>query len=187
MSPLPVPVLSGRASIDAQQRRKVLFNRKDLYPYSWLQPPPEAERVHVPGSIALPAANTQTLVVSYQVPGNRYFWLVALIQMYVGGNQGSAVLPGDGNIAWSLDVNFAVGVTTPPGYTLQGFGETLSAGKGNFPYGNFQVGLNSPYQLQKPELLEPNDILYSKVTVSATPSGGRLVTILDGWLVPYEI
>lgn len=180
-------VLTGNEQRIAADLRRRAFNRKDLFPYTWTTPPPEAERIHEKGGIAIPAANTVTQILSYQVPANRWFWLTGLVQLYLGGNQGSAVLPGDGNVAWDLDVDIPVGITSLQGYQVHGFSETLTSGGGNFPYGNFQVGLNSPYQLPKPEGIGPEKTLRSKVQVSATASGGRFVSIFDGWLIPLDL
>jgi len=173
--------------LELEEKRRQLLKRKALYPYAWTVPPPDADRVHQRGSIAVPAASTVTLILSYQVPANRFFWLTGLIQLYLGGTS-SVTVPGDGNIAWDLDVNIPVGVTSLQGYQVQGFSETLAAGNGDFPYGNFSSGLNSPYPLAKPELLGPEDTLRSKASVTSTvnSNGGRLVTVFDGWLVPED-
>lgn len=181
---MPSRVLTAGEQRAAADKRRALYRRKDLYPYSWTVPPPEAERVHAKGSIALPSQNTATEVLKYQVPANRFFWFTAVIQLYNGGNATSLVV-GDGSIAWDLSVNIPAGVTNSlQGYQINGFSEALSAGLGNFPYGNFQGGLNSPYPLVKPELLGPQDTLRSVVTVGATPSGGRIIAVFDGWLIP---
>jgi hypothetical protein len=188
MNPLTIPrVLNGPEAARVEDRKRELLKRKDLHPYTWLNPPPESIRVHAKGAIAIPAANTPTQVLSFQVPNNMFFWFTHVLQLYIGGNQGTGVLPGDGTIAWDWDVNLEVGGTNPSAYQIQGFSEILgTVGKGNFPLGNFQVGLNSPYPLVKPELLGPEDILRNKVTVNATPAGGFFVAMADGWLVKYD-
>jgi hypothetical protein len=178
----PTRILRGNEVSRAMDKVNREQRRRREAPYEWLYPPPESIRVHVKGSIATPAASTETLVLSYQVPSNRRFYLSHLTQQYVGGNS-STILPGDGNISWNLTVNIPVGVTSWQGYYVQGFSESLAAGNGGFPLGNFQGGLNSPYPLVKPELVGPDNTLRLTVTVSATPAGGRIVGIFDGWLV----
>ena len=182
----PSRVLTAVEQNRAAEKRRAIYRRKDLYPYSWSVPPPEAERVHERGSIATPSANTVTQILSFQVPCNRFFWFTHILQLYLGGTS-TVTTAGDGQIAWDLDVNIPVGVTNSlQGYQLRGFSETLVAGNGDFPYGNFQSGLNSPWQLVKPELIGPENTLRSKVSVNTTVAGngGRFVTIFDGWLIP---
>lgn len=187
MSPLPRRVLNGPDLIRAESKVRELLKRKEAYPYAWQVPPPDADRVHAKGSIAVPAAATVTQILAYTVPANRWFWLTGLIQLYLGGAS-TVTTPGDGQIAWDLDVEIPVGVVNVNGYQVQGFSEQLSAGNGDFPYGNFQSGLNSPYMLSKPELIGPEKTLRSKVTVNSTVNGngGRFVSIFEGWLIPTD-
>lgn len=180
---IPTRILNGREALTAAAKQKRRERRYSDVPYEWLYPPPESDRVHVKGSIALPAASTETLVISYQVPANRRFYLSHLVQLYLGG---SSTTPGDGLLAWNLSVNIPVGVTTSlQGYYVNGFSEALSAGNGDFPLGNFQSGINSPYQLVKPEELGPEDTLRLTVNVNSvsTPTGGRIIGLFEGWLV----
>lgn len=184
---MPQRVFTSTEQIRAANRLREIQKRKESYPYAWAVPPPDADRVHAKGSIGVPAASTVTQVLAYTVPANRWFWLTSIIQLYLGGTS-TVTTPGDGQIAWDLDVNIPVGITSPQGYQVQGFSEILTAGLGDFPYGNFQQGLNTPYQLSKPELIDPEYTLRSKVTVNSTvnANGGRFVSIFQGWLVPVD-
>lgn len=176
-------IYTGPDATEEFDRLKKKERRASEYPYEWISPPPESIRVHQKASIAPPAATTETLVLSYEVQGNYKFYLTGLFQQLIGG---TANVPGDGQIAWNWTINTTVGaITATQGYYLQGFTETLSAGSGNFPLGNFQGGFNSPYVLAKPEELGPHDILRNTVIVNSTVSagGGRFVSLIDGWLV----
>lgn len=168
--------MSPRPLVDPRTAERLArpLERKAAFPFEWSYPPPNAIRVHQSASIATPAANTQTQVLAYEVPLNFTFYFTALIRLWIGGT--GTVIPGDGAILWVLDVNVPVGVTSPQGYPVQGFSDS-------FPYGNFSAGFYNPYPLVMPEVLKTGDTLRSKVTVNNTPSGGRMVTILDGWLV----
>lgn len=188
MTASPTRVLSGPDLIRAETRVRELMKRRELSPYPWQVPPPDADRVHAKGGIGVPAANTVTQILAYTVPANRWFWLTGLIQLYLGGTS-TVTTPGDGQIAWDLDVDIPTGIASPQGYQVNGFSEILgTVGLSNFPYGNFQQGLNTPYLLSKPELIGPEKTLRSKVTVNSTvhSNGGNFVTIFDGWLVPTD-
>ena len=176
---LPVRrVLSGIEAVKVAHEKQRRNLRLEQWPYEWVYPPPDSERVHVEGTldVATMIPGTQAEIVEYTVQNNYKFLFNALVQIYIGQ---SAFTPGDGNIVWNLDVNIPLGVISPQGYPIQGFDQS------GIPKGGFVNGVFAPYQLAlKPEVLAPLDVLRSKATISANITIGRLVTIFDGWIIP---
>jgi hypothetical protein len=171
-------MVSGVEAIKAADKLRRQQTNRDLWPYDWVFPPPDSQRVHAEASIAISALTpgTEAQVLSYQVQGNYRFMLNGLVQLYVGQ---SAFVPGDGNISWALDVNIPVGITSPQGYPVQGFTPS------GIPKGAYFSGVYAPYPLApKPEVIGPNDTLRSKVTITAQITTGRIIAIFDGWLLP---
>ena len=157
------------------QRRNL---RLEKWPYEWVYPPPDSERVHFEATIDVSTMvpGTQTLIAEYQVQNNYNFQFTGLVQLYLGQN---SFVPGDGSIVWFLDVNIPLGVRTPQGYPVQGYDRS------GIPKGGFVSGVIMPYPLApKPEPLAPLDFLRSKATIQPNINQGRLVTIFDGWLIP---
>lgn len=179
-------VVTGAEAVRATSKLMHEEARRDQWPYEWLYPPPGAELVHQVGNIPAPAAATQTLVNSYTVPNNLRFVLAGLVQICLS----TAFVPGSGSARWVLDVNIAVGAVAPPGYRLQGFANelvssTVTAGM-TIPYGLYQGGF-IPYWFPRPFILNPTDVLRSKVTTTADiPPGSPnfFITVFDGWLLP---
>ena len=166
------------AALEELERR--VQDRRDQWPYPWVFPPPDSERVHQEGTLDVstltPAIAAQ--VLSYEVQGNYRFRLNGLVLLYVGSG---VFTPGDGNIVFGLDINVPIGVTSLQGYPVQGFDNS------GIPKGAYQSGVYAPYPLApKPEVIGPEDTLRAKVTVSAgiQGAGGRVLAIFDGWLEP---
>ena len=173
-------VVSGAEALKAAELLRRLQERRELWPYPWVFPPPDSERVHVEGSVDVSTltAGTAAQILAYEVQGNYQFRLNGLVQLYIG--QGVFV-PGDGNVVWGLDINVPIGVTSLQGYPVQGFD-----GSG-IPKGLYQSGISAPYPLApKPEVIGPENTLRAKVTVTAgiQGAGGRAIAIFDGWLEP---
>lgn len=171
-------MMSGVESIKAAEKLRKLEDHRALWPYDWIFPPPEAQRVHQEAAVPVSTlvAGTQAQILQYQVQGNYRFMLSGLVQLYIGQ---SAFTPGDGNVVWALDVNIPVGVTSPQGYPVQGYSPS------GIPKGAYVSGIFAPYPLSpQPEILNPLDTLRSKVTISGQITTGSIIAIFDGWLLP---
>jgi hypothetical protein len=176
--PLVRKVVSGVDAIKAAA--KLLQRNRDLWPYTWVFPPPDSKRVHQEGTLNVngQAAATAIQVLAYRVQNNYQFMLNGVVLLYIGNG---VFTPGDGNIVFGLDVNVPVGVTSLQGYPVQGFDNS------GIPKGAYSSGVYAPYPLApKPEVIGPADTLRAKVTLSApiTASVGRVIAIFDGWLLP---
>ena len=170
-------VQSGIEAIRSAHEIQRQNKRLEQWPYEWLFPPPDSERVHVEGSLDVQtiAGGPAVEVLEYQVQNNYKFRLTGIVQIYVGQN---AVVPGDGNVLWGLDINIPLGQDAPQGYPVQGFDQS------GISKGGFISGVIMPYPLSKAEELKPLDTLRSKVTVSSQITAGRVITIFDGWILP---
>ena len=177
-------VISGVEQAKAADKLRRLADRRAQWPYEWVFPPPDSQRVHQEASLDVATgasggplvAGTQYQVLAYQVQNNYRFMLNGLVQLYIGSN---TFVPGDGNVTWNLDVNIPVGITSPQGYPVQGFDNS------GIPKGAYFSGIYAPYPLApKPEIIGPSDTLRSKVTVSSSITTGRIIAIFDGWLLP---
>ena len=181
-APKPAPKLrrmvSGTEAIRAAELLRKLEDRRALWPYDWIYPPPDSQRVHQEFVLQVSAITpgTQIQIGAYQVQNNYRFMFTGLVQLYIGQ---SAFTPGDGNVVWALDINIPVGVTSPQGHPVQGFSPS------GVPKGAYISGVFSPYPLTpKPELLAPLDTLRSKVTITGNITTGSFVTIFEGYLLP---
>lgn len=174
-------IVSGVEALQAAELLRQLQDRRNLWPYEWVFPPPDSQRVHQEASIDVQTGLTpgvQGQVLQYQVPNNYSFYLNGLVQLYIGS---SAFVPGDGNVVWDLDVNIPLATTSPQGYPVQGFSNS------GIPKGAYISGIFAPYPLApKPEKLGPLDTLRSKVTITGQITTGRIIAIFDGWLLPYS-
>lgn len=173
-------MVSGTEEIRAANLLRRLQERRELWPYEWVFPPPDSQRVHHEGTVDVSTltAATAAQVDSYQVQNNYRFMLNGVVLLYVGSG---TFTPGDGNVVFGLDINVPIGVTALQGYPVQGFDNS------GIPKGAYLSGVFFPYPLApKPEIIGPTDQLRSKVTVSASiiASGGRVISIFDGWLLP---
>jgi len=173
-----VRVVSGTESVKAANQLRTWEGRRDVWPYEWVYPPPDSQRVHQEGSIDVstltPAVAAQ--VLSYEVQINYRFMLNGLVLLYIGSN---TFVPGDGNVVFGLDINVPIGVTSLQGYPVQGFDNS------GIPKGGYISGIFAPYPLApKPEVIGPGDTLRAKVTISASITQGRVIAIFDGWLLP---
>ena len=181
--PVPPPplrrVLSGTDAIKEAHEMQRRNLRLEMWPYDWIFPPDDSERVHVEGSVDVSTLiiGTTVEVVEYQVQNNYKFYLNGLVQLYIGPN---TFIPGDGQITWFLDVNTPLGSTALQGYPVQGYDRS------GVPKGGFATGVFAPYHLgPRPELLAPLDILRSKVVINTgNINTGRMLTMFDGWLLP---
>lgn len=172
----PARIVSGAEAVAALRELETLQRNRDLWPYNWIYPPPDGERVHVEGVIVAPAAGVQTVVAQYTVDNGFNFVFTHVIQLFT---QSWDI--GSGDITWVLDINQPLGGGVVQGYPVQGFTSS------NVPKGALQGGVFAPYPLPKPEILSPTDTLRSKVTTTASIVAGapnRFISIFLGWKVP---
>lgn len=171
-------MVSGSEAVKAANQLRSLQSRRDLWPYEWVFPPPDSQRVHQEASIDVSTLTpgTAALVLAYEVQINYRFMLNGLVSLYIGSN---SFTPGDGNVVFGLDINVPIGVTSLQGYPVQGFDNS------GIPKGGYISGIFFPYPLApKPEIIGPGDTLRSKVTISASITQGRVIAIFEGWLLP---
>lgn len=171
-------MVSGVEAIRAADLLRKLQSRRELWPYDWIYPPPDSQRVHQEGSVDVSTLTpgTAAQVLAYQVQNNYKFMLNGLVLLYIGQN---TFVPGDGNVVFGLDVNIPIGITAPQGYPVQGFDQS------GIPKGGYISGIFAPYPLApKPEKINALDTLRAKVTVSGSITQGRVIAIFDGWLLP---
>lgn len=173
-------VVSADEMLKAAELLRRLQERRDQWPYPWIFPPPDRERVHAEATLDVGGLTpgTAAQVLSYEVQGNYLFMLNGIVQLYIGMG---VFTPGDGNVIFGLDINVPIGVTSLQGYPVQGFDNS------GIPKGAYASGIYAPYPLgPSPEIIGPENTLRSKVTVSASiqGAGGRILSIFDGWLLP---
>jgi hypothetical protein len=179
---MPIRMLTGRESIKAARRLEALEMRRDQWPYPHAFPPPSAQRVQREGTIAAPAVGTQTVVLAYTVPLGFRFWITDIVQGY----SGAGMVPGRGDATWQLDKNSPIGLAPLQALVIDGFGAS------SVPFGCWMNGVVSsffPWPLRMPELLEPNDVLRSKITTTVAITAGDpnyFTSMFLGWLVPAE-
>src|ERR1035437_4756709 len=111
-------IVTGPEAVKAAAAIAATHDRRDQWPYPWSFPPPNARRVFRVGSVLAPAPATETEVLVYRVPQGYQFWLVSIVQVYLG----AGFIAGAGDILWTLDRNRPVGVATLQGEIIQGFG-----------------------------------------------------------------
>jgi hypothetical protein len=170
-------VVTGPQAIRAATQLAKIQDRRDQWPYPWSFPPPSASRVTIglgtEGTLAAPAPATQAQVLEYTVRSGFMFWLVSIVQVYLG----TGFTPGSGDIIWSLDRNTPLGGGTLQGSPIQGFQAV------DVPLGSLVL----PWTLDMPEVFQPYDVIRSKVlTTSAIPAGAPnyFKSVFRGWLAP---
>ena len=171
-------IVSGVEAVKAADKLRRQQKNRDLWPYEWIYPPPDSQRVHQEFTLQVSAITpgTQIEIGEYQVQNNYRWMFTGLVQLYVGA---SAFTPGDGNIVWVLDVNIPIGVAAIQGYPIQGFSPS------GVPKAGYSSGVFAPYPLApKPEILGPLDTVRSKVTITANITTGVFITIFEGYLLP---
>lgn len=179
-------ILSGPSAMAAQRKLQKEDHRRQEWPYTHTFPPPQAVRVNIEGSIPAPAAATQTQVLQYQVPDGFQFAFTELMQFFSGTG---FTLGSTTQITWTLDVNTPI---SPPaggiaqGYPIQGLSPSFLP-KGGVVNGTAitAFGMFAPWPLLMPEILQPLDILRSKVTTSAAITPGSpnfFISVFLGWI-----
>ena len=174
-------ILAGPSQMPAQRALNQRSQRKEMWPYTHIFPPPQAIRVEPEGILAAPNPGVTSIVLQYQVPDGFQFVLTGLIQIYAG----SGFVLGSTDITWLLDINTPLG--TPAGTPLQGY-PVQQLSPSNLPKGGVlasPASLFAPWPLPMPEPLNGLDILRSKVTTTGViPVGAPnfFISIFLGWM-----
>jgi hypothetical protein len=171
-----VPSVNGPDSTRAADKIRRLVDSKAQWPYQWIYPPPNAKNRQPWGSVACPAGNTPTQIMSFTVPTGMRFYLTGMIRQFVG----AGFIEGAGNALWTLALNSPVGANPVQALSIADFV--------NQPYtrGNFDQG---PTHFEMPEVFEAQDVISDIVVTdgSITPGAPNyFVTVLFGWTVPAE-
>ena len=172
MSAAPV-ILTGAAAVKAARNIASLQDNREMWPYPWVYPPPDAEDVFVEQSIPAPAFGVETQILQYKVPSSYLFMFTHIVQVYTG----TAFVPGSGDILWTLDLNTPIGTPPVQASRLQGFQSV------DVPLGSFQI----PWPIRKARFFKSLDIIRSKVittNVIVPGSGNFFTTILLGYIMP---
>ena len=166
----PPTVAAGVAIMREQERR-------DLWPYKHVFPPPNWKRRDPMASIASPVVATPTLILEFDVPSGYNFIMTALLLGAFGMNQIPVGQPGDFTL--SVDKNTPVG-----GGVLQG---SPLADWNAIPF-NLGSLLFGPMILSSPEVFAPEDEIRAKVTNNALGVGAPnfFCAMFEGWLIPVE-
>lgn len=185
ISPPVSRILAGPSAIPAHRKLLQLQQRRQEWPYTHAFPPPQAVRVNSEGSIVAPAVATQTIVNQYQVPDGFQFAFTHLINLY----SGAGFILGAPSITWVLDINQPITVPaggTAQGYPVQGLSPSFIPKGGTGGISSAPgPGVFAPWELPMPEILQPLDILRSKVTTTAAITPGApnyFIAIFLGWI-----
>lgn len=179
-------ILSGPSAMAAQRKLASLDQRRQEWPYTHVFPPPQAVRVNIEGSIPAPSVGVQTQVLQYQVPDGFQFAFTELMQFFNGTG---FVLGNQTQITWVLDVNTPIPAPAggiAQGYPVQGLSPSFLP-KGGVVDGTAitAFGMFAPWPLLMPEILQPLDILRSKVTTSVAITPGSpnfFISVFLGWI-----
>lgn len=175
MATRPVRMLSGVSSVQAAHELiSAEQERRNMWPYPHIYPPPDAEDVFVVNIAATtdPAGATPTVaVVTYQVPSGKRFFLRAVLLSVTGA---ASMIPGAG--LWTVDRNKAIGIANVQGSVEHGLVNVP------FPLGS---NLNYPWPLQRAREFEPLDVVRIKGTNVSLSIGAPTYWI--GGLFGYEV
>lgn len=167
-------LVSGVSQIRAAEALRQEVEKRNDWPFDWVYPPPNSDRVTAIGNALSPLAGVgnQMSVLSYTVPSGFQFCLAAVVLAYQGG----AYSLGDMN--WTIDKNTPLDVPALQSSVVQGFALV------NTPLGSI-VPVYSEFPLIRNELFEPEDVIQAKVWVSANiAQNGFFTAILKGWIWP---
>ena len=139
------------------------------------------QRVFVPGVIDAPPVmlpfQKPSVIAQYAVPLGFYFQLQSLVLNYYGAGW----VPGDGNVAFSLDVNTS-GNPSAQGIPVKDYNPVL------VPLGSFQKPW--PFLPGTESRFEPRDIVRAKVLTNPAfilpGPANRFAAGLVGWLYPVN-
>lgn len=173
---IAIPAVSGPDSTKATNKIRLLQDSKAQWPYPWLFPPPNAKNRLPFGSVAAPAGATPIEIMEFTVPTGMRFYLVGIIQQFVG----AGFIQASGNALWTLDKDTPIGSGNLQGSSIADFTNQP------FTLGSFDDG---PFPIEDPLVFEAGATIRSKVTTDGSiPQGAPnfFVTVLAGWTVPAE-
>ena len=168
--PQPI-IMTGAQAVSAARAIKAQHDKQSAWPYEWAFPPENSANVFRQGSLLVPVAATQSLVLQYNVPDSLAFVLTRVCLLVTGVNS----LPGD--FTWTLDVNLPLGSSSAQGTPLQGFGQVQTQ------LGSFERA----WDIESGELdiLKPRDQLRAKVVNNNLGAGnGYFVAMFVGYTIP---
>lgn len=172
MSAVPV-ILTGPAAVKAARNIASLQDNREMWPYPWVYPPPDAEDVFVEGVIPAPPNGIITEVLEYKVPSSYLFLLTHVMQVY----QGTSFVPGSSDIVWTWDLNTPIGAPPVQASRIQGFQQVLA------PLGSYE----EPWPIRKARFFKSLDVIRNKVlttNVIVAGSGNFFITRLLGYIMP---
>ena len=164
-------VASGPSDMKAADELRKVMERRDLWPYPWVYPPPDSIRRNPAGAILAPVASD--IILTFQVPQGFQYDLQGVMFGIFTTNMLAVGNPGD--------FTFSVTKNQPQtGTVLQG---VAIADFLNFP---FPLGspLQRPFPLPRSENFGPTDVIRVEVTnVSGTAGAPNYaLAMLAGWL-----
>jgi hypothetical protein len=166
-------IVSGASAVIAAESVRIERAKRDDWPFTWVYPPPNSDRVTAIGNALAPlaGAGNQISVLSYTVPSGYQFCLAAVVLAY---NLGGWSL---GDMNWTIDKNTPLGIPALQSSVVQGFALVPCALGSVAP-------LYSDFPLVRNELFEPEDVIQAKVWVSPDINGGFFTAIFKGWIWP---
>jgi hypothetical protein len=166
-------LVSGPSAIRAAEALRVEVEKRNDWPFDWVYPPPNSDRVTAIGNALSPLAGVgnQISVVSYTVPSGYQMCLAAVVLAYTGGAFGLA------DMNWTVDKNTPLGIPALQSSIVQGLASVpIPLGSISPMYSEFPLTRNEPFDAE--------DLIQAKVWVSANINGGLFSAILKGWIWP---
>lgn len=172
MSPVKTRTLVyGPDAVRAASALRIQQSKDSLWPYDWEFGAPGSKHDQANDYAVVPAANTPTEVVAYQVADGLDFYPQSLVLALIG----TSFAPGD--FTWSLTVNSPVGVTAAQALPYDGFQNVP------FPLGT----LERPWDFAPGErnILRSRDVLRIVVNnLNLGQGSGAFVGVIRGRVIP---
>lgn len=148
-------ILSAAEAVKAARAIEQEQDRRDLWPFPWVYPPPGSKRRNPANFIAVPAVDpaTPVLVLQYKVPTGMQFDLTEV--MFCAITTGSLPIGNPGQFLFTVNRNTPASGTAPQGSPL--------ADLQNVPW-NFGTPNQGGMKLSRSELFAPTDIISLYVT-----------------------
>lgn len=166
-------ISQGPESVKAADALRRDQERRDLWPYAWVYPPPASERRNPEGYIVTPAVSaTPVLVFQYKVPSGFQFELQSV--MFCAVTTGYVPIGNPGDFLFTINKNTPSAGTAPQGSPLADLQLVP------FPFGS---PIQGPVELARSENFQPTDIVSLFVTniSGAVGSPNFIVGMFAGW------
>jgi hypothetical protein len=161
-------------STKAADAIRQIVERRDLWPYPDVYPPPNSERRNPTGYIVMPAIapTTPVLVFQYKVPSGFQFDLQAV--MFCAVTTGMKPIGNPGDVLYTINRNVPTTGSAPQGSPLADL-QLIP-----FPFGNPIMG---PVELPRSENFQPTDIVSLYITNVGAAAGAPnyVVGLFAGW------